>query len=192
MLWGTTMKLAKKIASTLVLGAGVFVLVCSLLKTVFVTTVSLYGVRTPPPPFFFPPKQDNIYLILLCQQDPINGAQLAGEWGTREVFVSVATTTLPMLSPLLKSWLKPLFGSALSSNRTPSGHPSGFRTIGGGHGDSRVGRSRGSTSAKHHVTGSLSVSESEERIIDNVRMQNLKIYAEPSSTHHPSKGYHGI
>jgi hypothetical protein len=40
MLWGTTLKLAKKIAATFVLGAGIFVLVCSLLKTVFVITVS--------------------------------------------------------------------------------------------------------------------------------------------------------
>lgn len=41
MLWGTKLKLFKKILATFVLGAGVFVLVCSLLKTVFVTTVSL-------------------------------------------------------------------------------------------------------------------------------------------------------
>lgn len=42
MLWGTTLKLAKKIGSTLVLGAGVFVLVCSLLKTVFVEIVCCF------------------------------------------------------------------------------------------------------------------------------------------------------
>lgn len=41
MLWGTSLRLAKKLAATVVLGAGVFVLVCSLLKTVFVITVSL-------------------------------------------------------------------------------------------------------------------------------------------------------
>lgn len=44
MLWGTSLKLVKKVLSTFVLGAGVFVLVCSLLKTVFVETVSLNGV----------------------------------------------------------------------------------------------------------------------------------------------------
>ena len=43
MLWGTTLRLAKKLAATFVLGAGVFVLVCSLLKTVFVIVVSLTG-----------------------------------------------------------------------------------------------------------------------------------------------------
>lgn len=40
MLWGTSLRLAKKLAATFVLGAGVFVLVCSLLKTIFVTVVS--------------------------------------------------------------------------------------------------------------------------------------------------------
>lgn len=40
MLWGTKLKLAKKIAATIVLGAGVFVLICSLLKTIFVIVVS--------------------------------------------------------------------------------------------------------------------------------------------------------
>jgi hypothetical protein len=40
MLWGTKLKLIKKILGTFVLGAGVFVLVCSLVKTIFVITVS--------------------------------------------------------------------------------------------------------------------------------------------------------
>lgn len=49
MLWGTSLRLVKKLAATFVLGAGVFVLVCSLLKTVFVITVSLGGaIRYPP------------------------------------------------------------------------------------------------------------------------------------------------
>ena len=43
MLWGTRLKLVKKVAATFVFGAGIFVLVCSLLKTVFVITVSLVG-----------------------------------------------------------------------------------------------------------------------------------------------------
>ena len=41
MLRGTKLRLAKKMAATFVLGAGIFVLICSLLKTVFVETVSL-------------------------------------------------------------------------------------------------------------------------------------------------------
>jgi len=49
MLWGTSLRLAKKLAATFVLGAGVFVLVCSLIKTVFVITVSLGGTIEYPP-----------------------------------------------------------------------------------------------------------------------------------------------
>lgn len=41
MLWGTKLRMVKKVAATIVLGAGVFVLICSLLKTIFVIVVSL-------------------------------------------------------------------------------------------------------------------------------------------------------
>lgn len=40
MLWGSQLKLLKKIAATIVLGAGVFVLVCATLKSAFVLVVS--------------------------------------------------------------------------------------------------------------------------------------------------------
>ncbi|BAE59195.1 unnamed protein product [Aspergillus oryzae RIB40] len=39
MLWKSSLKLIKKIATTIVLGAGVFVLVCATLKSVFLITV---------------------------------------------------------------------------------------------------------------------------------------------------------
>src|SRR4051812_24300949 len=53
MLWQSSLKLLNKIASTIILGAGIFVLVCAILKSVFV-------------------------LI-----DPLDGAEAAGSWGTR-------------------------------------------------------------------------------------------------------------
>ncbi|KAE9374975.1 hypothetical protein N431DRAFT_406051 [Stipitochalara longipes BDJ] len=161
MLWGTSLRPLKKLAATFVLGAGVFVLVCSLLKTVFVIT------------------------------DPINGAQLAGEWGTREAFVSVVTTNLPMLFPLLKAWFQPLLSSVLSSTGAASKqHPSGFRTIGGGDGEySGVAQRRKATSSKQPVTDTLSFNESEEHIVNNVKMQNLEVYTGPAApAHSPSKG----
>ena len=40
MLWGSTLKLFKKIASSIVLGAGIFVLVSATLKTIFIIVVS--------------------------------------------------------------------------------------------------------------------------------------------------------
>jgi hypothetical protein len=40
MLWKSTLRLYKKIAATLVLGGGVFVIVCVTLKTAFILEVS--------------------------------------------------------------------------------------------------------------------------------------------------------
>lgn len=91
-----------------------------------------------------------------------------------------------MIFPLLKTWFKPLFGSALSSTGAASKNPSGFRTIGeGGGGSSGPGLRRKPT----HITDSLSFSESEERIVDNVKMHNLEVYAGPAaSAPRPAKG----
>lgn len=41
MLWKSSLKLIKKVATTIVLGAGVFILVCATLKSVFLIIVSL-------------------------------------------------------------------------------------------------------------------------------------------------------
>ncbi|KFY93173.1 hypothetical protein V500_03873 [Pseudogymnoascus sp. VKM F-4518 (FW-2643)] len=150
MLWGTKLKLAKKIAATIVLGAGVFVLICSLLKTIFVIV------------------------------DATHGAELAGRWGTREAFVSVVTTNLPMIFPLVRAWLKPLFGSGFFSSHTPSKHPVGFRTIGGGYdGSNRTTSRRGDLNK--YATSRLSATESEEQIFQNVKMQNISIHSDPPS-----------
>ena len=40
MLWRSSLKLIKKIATTIVLGAGIFILVCATLKSVFLLVVS--------------------------------------------------------------------------------------------------------------------------------------------------------
>lgn len=96
-----------------------------------------------------------------------------------------------MIFPLLRTWFKPLFGSALSSTPTPYKHPSGFRTIGGGDGESRsaVSRRRGPTSgSRSGVNTSLSFTESEERIIHDVKMQNLHVSVAPASALKPPKG----
>lgn len=169
MLWGTKLPLAKKIGATIVLSAGVFVLVCSLLKTVFVMTVS------PLHPTSINHQPKATLSNLTCKQDPVNGAQLAGEWGTREAFVSVVCTNLPMLFPLIKAWLKPIFGSALNSNQTPSSkHPSGFRTIGGDVTTQATTRTRRGVPSSNHYSGGLSSTESEERIVREYKMQDME------------------
>ncbi|KLJ06465.1 hypothetical protein EMPG_10141 [Blastomyces silverae] len=159
MLWGTRLKLARKIGATIVLGAGVFVLVCATLKTIFV------------------------------EVDPIHGAELAGRWGTREAFVSVVTTNLPMMLPLVRMWLKPLLGSAIFSSRMPYRHPIGFRTIGGGVGynhnshksksssNKRCGQ-KASSNSQHATNGTIPLTESEEQIFQDVKLQTLNVSAE--------------
>ncbi|OKO97975.1 hypothetical protein PENSUB_9555 [Penicillium subrubescens] len=156
MLWKSSLKLLKKIAVTIVLSAGVFVLVCATIKSVF--------------------------LIV----DPVSGAQTAEEWGTRETFVAVITTNLPMIFHLFKSWLGAIFGSAFQSTqkiyKTPSG---GFRSIGGGDYQSRD--RRGPTSS-NPVTANMTFNESEERIVDNVHLEGLKAYAGPVGENTSSNG----
>ncbi|KAH7139583.1 hypothetical protein B0J13DRAFT_596686 [Dactylonectria estremocensis] len=156
MLWQSGLKTIKKIAYTVVLGTGIFVLVCPTLKSIFVLV------------------------------DPVNGAALAGAWGTREAFVAVITTNLPLLFPLLRAWFTPLFGSMLRSSQKAYQTPSGFRTIGGG-GDGESRRNRGPPTAKP-ITANMTLNDSEERIVDDVEMQPLKISSTSVSADYPSNG----
>ncbi|KAF7589611.1 hypothetical protein BBP40_004025 [Aspergillus hancockii] len=149
MLWHSSLKLLKKIASTIVLSAGVFVLVCAILKSVFVLV------------------------------DPLNGAQLAGSWGTREAFVAVITTNLPMIFHLLRSWLARAFGTAFQTSEAYK-TPTGFRSIGGGVGDSRS-RNRHGPYSVNPITVNQTFNGSEERMVDEVNMQNLKAYPGPAA-----------
>ncbi|KAI1828891.1 hypothetical protein DTO027I6_10040 [Penicillium roqueforti] len=116
MLWKSSLKLLKKIATTVVLSAGVFVLVCATLKSIFILV------------------------------DPSNGARLANEWGIRETFVATITTNLPMVFHLCRIWLSKLFGSQFQISQKIYKPPSGdFRSIGGGDFSGRKGRGPAST-----------------------------------------------
>lgn len=111
---------------------------------------------------------------LTSLQDPVHGGQLAAAWGTRETFIAVVTTNLPMVFPLLKIWLKPWLPTTLNSNsksRAYKAHGSGFVTIGGG-GASASNRSRPQQSrdASRNMTFD---NESEECIVGDVKMQRL-------------------
>lgn len=149
LLWGSRLRLIEKIASTLVLGAGIFVLVCATLKTVFVIV------------------------------DDVHGAELAGAWGTREAFVAVITANLPMVFPLLKIWLRPLLGSSARTTDKQYKTPEGFRTIGGGGGDdsgSHCRRGTHGTKGTNPLTD-VTFTESEERIVNQINLQNMKAAA---------------
>jgi hypothetical protein len=112
----------------------------------------------------------------MCFQDPVNGGQLAAAWGTRETFIAVVTTNLPMTFPLFKTWLAPVISSTIRSGsnskalRTPGG---GVVTIGGGGG----GASSRNRQSAHHVTANMTFdNESEENILKgdgDVKMQHI-------------------
>ncbi|KAF9697715.1 hypothetical protein EKO04_004516 [Ascochyta lentis] len=147
MLWKSSLRLYKKVAATLVLSAGVLIVICATLKS--------------------------IYVIV----DPVNGGQLAAEWGTRETFVAVVTTNLPMIFPLFKTWLAPLLPSTFrssSNNKAYKTPGSGFVTIGGGGASSHT--RRGPQSACHISANMTFDNESEEHIIkerNDVKMHHL-------------------
>ena len=181
MLWMSSLKLAKKVASSIVLGAGIFVLVCAMLKTIFVTVVSL---------FFFPTvvsKYNFTILIISYLQDPVNGAQLAGQWGTVEAFVAVFTTNLPMIFPLFKTWLTPLLRSSSRSYKMRSG----FNTIGGGSGSGgsvsagRKRNMRGGPPSVNPLTN-ISLNNSQEQIVRGIPLKELEISGAPAAPGHSS------
>ena len=110
------------------------------------------------------------------RQDPVNGGAHAAEWGTRETFIAVVTTNLPMIFPLFKVWLQPFLPSTLrsSSNKAYKTPGSGFVTIGGGEASSHANKTpRSGTRISANMTFD---NESEERMFkaDDVRMQHLQ------------------
>lgn len=81
-----------------------------------------------------------------------------------------------MVFPLFKTWLRPLIGSsARTTNDNYNKKPDGFRSIGGGGADdSHSRRTRGTNPLTH-----ISFTESEERIVNEIKLQNMKVAAAP-------------
>lgn len=73
-----------------------------------------------------------------------------------------------MIFPLLKLWFTPLFGTILGSTQKTYKNPTGFRTIGGGGGDSNSRQRHGHPSVNPISTNSTSYGASEERIMGEV------------------------
>ncbi|POR36005.1 Uncharacterized protein TPAR_03817 [Tolypocladium paradoxum] len=151
MLWKATLRPWKKFGLIILFSGGLFVVVCATLRCVLIVT------------------------------DPINGAQLAGSWAVRETFIALVTTNLPIMFPLLKLWFTTAFGSIsfLRSSQKQERTPSDFRTFGGGGGNGQSWRGRGSPKA-NPITN-VTFSESEERMMGDVRMQDLRAWREPGS-----------
>jgi hypothetical protein len=123
-------------------------------------------------------KAPSQHLTNSLAQDPVHGGQLAASWGTRETFVAFVTTNLPMIFPLIKTWIAPYIPSSMrssSNNKAYKNPGSGFVTIGGGGGVSSQGR-RGPESSRHITANMTFDNESGEHIVkgdDDVRMQVL-------------------
>ncbi|KAI1453954.1 hypothetical protein F4805DRAFT_340068 [Annulohypoxylon moriforme] len=144
-LWRSTLRLAKKIGLIILFSGGFLVIACAILRSVLMLT------------------------------DPINGAQTAGSWSVRETFIATITTNLPVVFPLFKRWLGPVFSNlftSIKSGRTPPKDPSydihtssnGFKGFRGPK------RNYGNTPTADTITN-FTFTESEEHIVDNIQMQ---------------------
>jgi hypothetical protein len=121
-------------------------------------------------------------MSLTSAQDPINGAQLAGSWAVRETFIAVVTTNLPMVYPLfymvlgrhISTWV-----STMRSTHKTNDNTGDLVTIGGGGLDFKVQRPR---APKGNPMTNVTFSESEERMMGVVEMNNMKSWSEASSS----------
>ncbi|KAF9874455.1 hypothetical protein CkaCkLH20_08018 [Colletotrichum karsti] len=150
MLWQAKLKPLKKWGLLFLFSGGLFVVVCATLRCILIVT------------------------------DPQNGAQLAGAWAVRETFVAVITANLPMVFSILKHWLTPILGSLITSIRstqklTENTPRDNLRTFGAGSNQSWRGRGPPSEYPITNVT----FNESEERIVNEIKMQDVKSWGDP-------------
>ncbi|KAI4706358.1 hypothetical protein J4E89_009092 [Alternaria sp. Ai002NY15] len=168
MLWKSRLRTYKKIAAMLVLGAGMLVIVCAILKSIYLITVRHSGTIA------------MTWVSRLTDlQDPLNSAELTASWGTRETFIAIFTTNLPMIFPLLKTWLTPFLPSTIGSSNAKGQEPPGsdFETIGGGSGPGGKRASRRVPHRARQTFGGLTLdNESEEDMIkeDDVAMHRTQ------------------
>ncbi|KAF9877958.1 hypothetical protein CkaCkLH20_04534 [Colletotrichum karsti] len=85
MLWTSKLPMRKKLGLIVLFSGGIFVTMAGILRCVLII------------------------------KDPVGGAQQAGSWAVRETFVAVVTTNVPMIFPLLRKWLSPVFGTISST-----------------------------------------------------------------------------
>jgi hypothetical protein len=111
----------------------------------------------------------------------VNGAQLAGSWAVRETFIAVVTTNLPMVYPLFYMLLgRHIFTwvSTMRSTQKTNENTGDLVTVGGGGQDSKVQRNR---PAKGNPMTNVTFSESEERMMGVVELNDLKTWSEAGS-----------
>lgn len=134
MLWQSSLKPLKKFGLIIIFSGGLFIIVCALIRAIFIVTVSV----------------DPFFLVKPCAnrpiKNPVNGAQQAGSWAVRETFVAVITTNMPIVFPFIRSQVTPIFDSLVQSVRgstdkkSVNGTPRSLITWGGGGKQSWRGR----------------------------------------------------
>ena len=170
MLWMSSLRPAKKVGLMILFGGGFLVIACATLRCVLIVTVRPSLVDLIP------------HLLTNNPQDPINGAQLAGGWAVRETFVAVVTTNLPMVYPLLTIIFGPCIGNFLSSMRSTNKHRDtahGTKSFVSYGGDTGYNSSKGPRS---NPMTNVTFSESEERIVGVVELNDMKDRSESGSS----------
>ncbi|KAL2267178.1 hypothetical protein VTJ83DRAFT_4455 [Remersonia thermophila] len=111
MLLASSLRPLKKAGLCLLFSGGIFVTVAAILRSV---------------------------LIIM---DPINGAQQAGSWAVRETFVAVVTSNLPMITPLIARFFRPIIGTFRSLSASHRGGLTRISRSRDGHGRAPAGGS---------------------------------------------------
>ncbi|EEH33192.2 hypothetical protein PAAG_04245 [Paracoccidioides lutzii Pb01] len=146
MLWQSSLKPLKKIGLMFLFSGGLLVVACAILRVVMIV------------------------------MDPINGAQSAGSWAVRETFIAVIMANMPMIFPVMKRWTTSAFGSLInltrSSRKENDGTPRELQTFGSGGYNCGHKLSRGPPTA--NPIRNITFTESEERMIDEYKMRNIK------------------
>jgi hypothetical protein len=171
MLWKSSLRPVKKVGLMILFGGGILVIACATLRCVLIVTVRQHH------------SIPSIYCLTNDQpiQDPVNGAQLAGSWAVRETFVAVVTTNLPMVYPLLTIIFGPCIGSFLSSMRSTNKHGDmarGSKSL-ASYGDNTGYSSKGPRS---NPMTNVTFSESEERIVGVIELNDMKDRSESGSS----------
>ncbi|KAK8099581.1 uncharacterized protein PG998_012822 [Apiospora kogelbergensis] len=130
MLWKANIRPMKKVALIVTFSGGIFVIIAGTLRSVLIIT------------------------------NPIDGAEQAGSWAIRETFVAVITTNLPIIAPMFRLWITPIFNTVRKSVGTSGSDDPG---IGNVHLESRDPR-RGKWPRSIDPIPYPSFNESEERL----------------------------
>lgn len=113
-------------------------------------------------------------------QNPVTGAQQAGQWAVRETFVAVICTNAPVISPLLRKWLTPILGTMLSTKSGTGTHTALQGSNGIRLSDKPRGWRSGNSGSANMKKTMLDDTGSEEHIVQGGIKKNIEVTVERS------------